>query len=244
MKILCLSVFLKVAFIGSIGAGAERLVEESERAQEKGQKQLQGSNQVQERRPEELQERKQVQDERQEEQQSIQVQGELQERRLEQEQGLHLEQKSNVVMAGKVETTDKKGGNGCTEKVSMAYQGAVGGHQKVQNEADQCRESEPKLYNLRSKEKISEASSSDNEKEQEDNYEREIGRQDETIKDEKGNNGENDEKLRESFGEEDIGRPDHLLQSIASKETKINDEDEDIMREIEEQLKDISVVRM
>ena len=234
--------FLKVAFIGSIGAGAERLVEESERAREKEQKQLQGSNQVQERRPEELQERKQVQDERPEEMQSIQVQGELQERRLVQEQGL---QKSNVAMAGKVETTDKTGGNGCTEKVSMAYQGVVGGHQKVQNEADQCRESEPKLYNLRSKEKISEASSSDNEKEQEDNYERETGRQDETIKDEKGNNaGENDEKLRESFGEEDIGRPDHLLQSIASKETKNNDEDEDIMREIEEQLKDISVVRM
>ena len=232
---------MKVAFIGSIGAGAERLVEESERAQE----QLQGSNQVQERRPEELQERKQVQDERQEELQSIQVQGGLQERRLVQEQGLHLEQKSNVVMAGKVETTDKKGGNGCTEKVSMTYQGAVGGHQKVQNEADQCRESEPKLYNLRSKEKISEASSSDNEKEQEDNYERETGRQDETIKDEKGDNaGENDGKLRESFGEEDIGRPDHLLQSIASKEIKNNDEDEDIMREIEEQLKDISVVRM
>ena len=228
--------FLKVVYIGSIGAGADRLVQECEKlvveqeskqVKEKRQEHLQEKKQEQKTGQVHLKERKHVQEERQESKQvqeemqkSIPFQEELQERMHVQKQGQELEQNSNVEMGGQVGTIDKKEGK--------AYHGEVGGRQKVENEAG----SESDV--LRSNKQISEASSSGKEKEQQGFSEAETCRGDESINDEK----EKDVKLRESPVEEDVGRPDDLVEGIVSKDTS-DEENEDIMREIEDQLKDM-----
>ena len=125
----------------------------------------------------------------------------------------------------------KEDGNGCLE---MAYHGEVKSRQKEENEAsDQLRERETKI--LRSREHLSEESSADKETELEGISE--TSREHESIKEVE----EKDEKLKESVPEENVGKPDRLVEGIVSKD---DEEDEDIMREIEEQLKDISVTKI
>ena len=126
-----------------------------------------------------------------------------------------------MAKGGQVGTIDKKEGNGCLAKT---YLGEVGGAQNVENEA----ESETGI--LRSKEEISEASSSDKEKEEQEISETETSRGEQSVKE----NNKKDEKLRESIVE-DLGRPDHLVEGFVSKDTN-DEEDEDIMKEIEDQL--------
>ena len=259
---LCLELLiLKVVYIGSIGAGAERLVQETEKLvvgqenrqenrqekrqenrQENKQENMQESNQ--EKRPEHLQERKQLggkrqegmqkrnqeqktgeehlQERRQMQEQRQESKQELQERRQVLEQRQEQEHISNVAKGGQVGTIDKKEGNGCLAKT---YLGEVGGEQKVENEA------ESKTDILRSKEEFSEASSSDKEKEEQEISETETSRGEQSIKE----NNKKDEKPGEIIVDEDLGRPYHLEEGVVSKDTN-DEEDEDIMKEIEDQL--------
>ena len=145
-------------------------------------------------------------------------------------------QNSNVVIGKIVGTIDKTDEDRCLGKVKN-----VGGDQNVENEAaDNTEESKVNIYDIKNKEQISEACSSDKDKEDQNIHEIETSRGEESIEDHKA---EKDERVKEGIVEKDTARPVHLIQGLESK--YVNDEeDEDIMREIEEQLKDISVARI
>ena len=153
------------------------------------------------------------------------------------------EQNSNVMVGEKVGTTEENKGNRCLEKINKVYHDdGVRGDQNVENEAaDYCtEESKVKMYDKRDKGQISEPCSSEKDKEEQNIHDIEISRAEEPNRDRKA---EKDEKLKESIVEKDASRPDHLAQGIESKHANY-EEDEDIMQEIEEQLKDISVARI
>ena len=148
------------------------------------------------------------------------------------------EQNSNVAIGEKVGTIDKMEGR-FLEKVNNVYHDGFGGHQNEESAAENhnTEDNQVEAYSIRNEEQIPESCSSGKDKEEKNIQETEISRGGEFINDHKA---EKDEKLIEK---DTTCRPDHLVEGIESKHGN-DEEDEDIMREIEEQLKDVSVARM
>ena len=209
----------KVAYIGSIGEGVERLVQESEQLVveklEVGQEKLE-VGQVKEKNgnEEEMEKRVDVEDEIM----PAQSRG--------QSQGLGGDRKV-------VGTQETKKENEFNETMAKGYDDASEGDQNV-GARNTGREASVE-GGMRSKEQLS---SSD--KEQQEICRNEFSGGEESIKHAKtkGNKGEKEESCEETLG--DPCQPDQPVWELK----QADEEDEDIMREIEEHLKDISLSRM